>query len=329
MPTAPALSILDRSRTRSGQGDADALRATLARARRAEAAGVHGFWLAEHHAVPGVVGPAPTVLLAAVAAATTRLRVGTAGVMLPNHRPFVVAEQLAVLAALHPGRLEIGVGRSLGFTAPVRRALGAQTGEDAEERLVELLDWLHGRGPVTLRPRVPAPPVWLLATGAGLATAARLGLPVVVGGRLLRDVEPVRRYRDEHPGGRVSLLLDVVVADDEEAARRELLPQAVALARVRSRGEFGPLPTPQEAAAAVGSRGLTGRERADVERYLGEAVAGTAPQVRRRLQELLERTGAEELLVAATPYDEDVEAANDARLAELVPELTTRLRTAG
>ncbi|MEZ0491035.1 MsnO8 family LLM class oxidoreductase [Kineococcus sp. TBRC 1896] len=329
MPTAPALSILDRSRTRSSGSDADAVRATVRRAQRVEALGVDGFWVAEHHGVPGVVGSAPTVLLAAVAAATTRLRVGTAGVMLPNHRPFVVAEQVATLAALHPGRVEVGVGRSPGFTAPVRRALGAPASADADERLAELLDWLRGRGPVTLRPQVPAPPVWLLATGEGLRTAARLGLPAVVGGRLLRDVEPLRRYRREHPGGRVGLLIDVVVADDAEAARRELLPQAVALARARSRGEFGPLPTPGEAAAAVGSAGLTGRERADVERYLADAVAGTPGQVRQRLQEVLDRTGADELLVASTPYDEDVEAANDARLAALVPELVGGLRTAG
>ncbi|MEW1958140.1 MsnO8 family LLM class oxidoreductase [Kineococcus sp. NPDC059986] len=319
MPTAPALSFLDRSRTRTGQDDADALRATLGRARRAEDLGADGFWVAEHHAVPGVVGSAPTVLLAAVAAATTRVRVGTAGVMLPNHRPFVVAEQVATLAALHPGRVEVGVGRSLGFTAPVRRALGAHASADADERLAELLDWLHGRGPVTLRPLVPAPPVWLLATGEGLRTAARLGLPVVVGGRLLRDPEPLRRYRDEHPGGRVSLLVDVVVAEDESAARRELLPQAVALARARSRGAFGPLPTPAAAAAAD----LTDRERVDVDRYLADAVAGSAGQVRRRLQDLLDRTGADELLLAATPHARDVEAANDARLAELVADLRT------
>lgn len=319
MPTAPALSILDRSRVRSGQDDADALRATVRRARRVEALGADGFWVAEHHAVPGVVGPAPTVLLAAVAATTSRVRVGTAGIMLPNHRPFVAAEQVAVLAALHPGRVEVGVGRSLGFTAPVRRALGTHASADADERLAELLDWLHGRGPVTLRPRVPAPPVWLLATGEGLRTAARLGLPVVVGGRLLREPDPLRRYRSEHPEGRVSLLLDVVVGHDEAAARRELLPQAVALARARSRGEFGPLPTPDEAAAAS----LTDRERADVDRHLADAVAGTADQVRERLQVLLERTGADELLLAATPHDEEVEARNDSRLVELVQDLRT------
>lgn len=319
MPTAPALSILDRSRVRSGQDDADALRATVRRARRVEALGADGFWVAEHHAVPGVVGPAPTVLLAAVAAATSRVRVGTAGIMLPNHRPFVVAEQVAVLAALHPGRVEVGVGRSLGFTAPVRRALGTHASADADERLAELLDWLHGRGTVTLRPRVPAPPVWLLATGEGLRTAARLGLPAVVGGRLLREPDPLRRYRCEHPEGRVALLLDVVVGHDEAAARRELLPQAVALARARSRGEFGPLPTPDEAAAAS----LTDRERADVDRHLAEAVTGTADQVRERLQVLLERTGADELLLAATPHDEEVEARNDTRLVELARDLRT------
>ncbi|PRY15360.1 MsnO8 family LLM class oxidoreductase [Kineococcus rhizosphaerae] len=315
------LSLLDRSRTRSGRSDAEALQATVRRARRAEELGLHRFWVAEHHAVPGVVGSAPTVTMAAVAAATSRVRVGTAGVMLPNHSPFVVAEQLATLVALHPGRVDVGVGRSLGFTAPVRRALGTASADGFEDRLGELLDWLHGRGPVTVRPRVPAPPVWLLATGSGLATAARFGLPVVVGGSLLADPAALQRYRERTRHARVTLALDVLLARDEAAARRELLPQAVALARSRSRGEFGPLLPPQEAQRAD----LTGRERADVERTLAQTVHGDEETVAARLADLVHRTGAVELLVSATPFAEDAEAENDTRVARLV----ARLRTGG
>ncbi|GAA0293613.1 MsnO8 family LLM class oxidoreductase [Kineococcus aurantiacus] len=313
------LSLLDRSRTRSGQSDAEALRATVRRAARAEELGFHRFWVAEHHGVPGAVGSAPTVTTAAVAAATSRVRVGTAGVMLPNHTPFVVAEQVATLAALHPGRLDVGVGRSLGFTAPVRAVLGATSAAGFEDRLAELLDQLHGRGAVTVRPQVPAPPVWLLATGEGLVTAERFGLPVVVGGPLLRDPGPLRRYRERTPRAHVALALDVLVADDRDAARRELLPQAVALARARSRGVFGPLPTPAEAAAAV----LTDRERADVDRALAATVHGDEATVTARLTDLVRRTGAAELLVSATPYAEEVEAGNDARVARLVAGLRT------
>ncbi|WP_328292591.1 MsnO8 family LLM class oxidoreductase [Kineococcus sp. NBC_00420] len=317
------LSLLDRSRTRTGRSDADALQATLRRARRAEQLGLHRFWVAEHHAVPGVVGSAPTVLMASVAAVTSRIRVGTAGVMLPNHTPFVVAEQIATLAALHPGRIDVGVGRSVGFTAPVRRALGVSSADGFEDRLAELLDWLHGRGPVTLRPLVPPPPVWLLATGGGLEIAARAGLPVVVAGPVLTDPEPLHRYRAASPPGRarVTLSVDVLVADSVAAARRELLPQAVALARTRSRGEFGALPSPEEAAAAQ----LSARERADVERNLASTVHGDEAEVLDRLQDLVQRTGAVELMTSTTLHDEAAEAEADTRLARLL----ARLRTGG
>ena len=321
------LSLLDRSRTRTGRDDADALRATLRRAVRAERLGLHRFWVAEHHAVPGAVGSAPTVLMAAVAAATARIRVGAAGVMLPNHVPFVVAEQLATLSALHPGRVDVGVGRSLGFTAPVRRALGASSAEDFEDRLAELLDWLHGRGPLTLRPSAPAPPVWLLATGNGLGTAARFGLPVVVAGPLLAEPAPLARYRAESPPGRarVTASLDVLVADSAAQARRELLPQAVALARTRSRGEFPPLPSPAEAASAQ----LSARELADVETTLASAVLGGEAEVAQRLADLVDRTGAVELMVGTTLHDEAAEAEADTRLARLVARLGGGLRSGG
>ena len=116
-------SLLDRSRTRVGLPDAEALEATIARAVHAEQVGYHRFWVAEHHAVPGIASGAPAVLLAAVGARTTRIRIGSGGVMLPLHQPLVVAEQFLVLDALHPGRVDLGLGRSLGFTPPVRRAL--------------------------------------------------------------------------------------------------------------------------------------------------------------------------------------------------------------
>src|SRR5262245_27298908 len=113
-------SVLDRSRTREGHGDAEALRDTVTLARELEALGYHRFWVSEHHGVPGVAGSAPTVLAAAVAGATGSIRVGTGGVMLPNHQPLVVAEQFGVLESLSPGRIDMGLGRSVGFTGGVR-----------------------------------------------------------------------------------------------------------------------------------------------------------------------------------------------------------------
>ena len=117
-------SLLDRSRTRHGLPETAALEHSVQRAIDVEQLGYERFWVAEHHAVPGIASGAPAVLLAAVGARTRRIRLGSGGVMLPNHRPLVVAEQFRMLAALYPGRIDLGLGRSLGFTDPVRRALG-------------------------------------------------------------------------------------------------------------------------------------------------------------------------------------------------------------
>ncbi|WP_432487712.1 MsnO8 family LLM class oxidoreductase [Kineococcus sp. SYSU DK018] len=325
--TAPGLSLLDRTRTTAPAGggagdDAAAIRATLERAVRAQSLGYHRFWVAEHHAVPGVVGPSPAVLLAAITSAlepSSALRVGSGGVMLPNHVPLVVAEQFAVLQALRPGRVDLGVGRSAGFTAPVRAALRAP-GSDAQEftdRLSELLDLLHGRAPVTVRPHVPAPPVTVLATGAGLITAAHLGLPVVVGGPALDDPAGLAQYRERfvergHGGPHVVVLADVLVADDPAAARRELLPQAWSLAISRTSGRFPPLPAPGD----VRLDDLTARERRTVDAVLARNIVGTEAEVRRQVGDLLARVGARELLVATTVHDDELRAESDARLAD-------------
>ncbi len=289
--------------SRSGQDDAEALRATVRRARRVEALGADGFWVAEHHAVPGVVGPAPTVLLAAVAAATSRVRVGTAGVMLPNHRPFVVAEQVAVLAALHPGR----VWRSGWVARWVHRAGPARAGAPtrAPTRTSASPNCWTGCTAGAAHPAAPRPGAAgvALATGEGLRTAARLGLPVVVGGRLLREATRCGATA-EHPAGRVPAPRRR--RRPRRGGRAAGAPAAGGGARPRPQPrEFGPLPTPDEAAAASSHRPRARRRRAAPRRRRGR----TAQEVRTRLQELLDRTGADELLLAATPHDEEVEAA--------------------
>lgn len=139
-------SVLDRSRTREGHDAAEALRDTVRLAQELEGLGYHRIWVSEHHGVPGVAGSAPTVLAAAVAAATRTIRVGTGGVMLPNHQPLVVAEQFGVLESLFPGRIDMGLGRSVGFTDGVRRALGRDkdVADDFAGQLDELLGWFRG-----------------------------------------------------------------------------------------------------------------------------------------------------------------------------------------
>ncbi|UNX56350.1 MsnO8 family LLM class oxidoreductase [Georgenia sp. TF02-10] len=315
------ISLLDRSRTRAGEEPAAALRATVERAQRAEALGLHRFWVAEHHAVPGIASGSPPVLMAAVAARTSRIRVGSGGVMLPNHRPLVVAEQARMLAALHPGRIDLGIGRSLGFTAPVRAALGVSSyppdrfGRD----LAALRDLLDDRGPVTAQPSgTPRPPLFVLATGAGLAVAAELGLPVVVGGPALRgDLAALADYRARfrpttaQPEPYVVISLDVMVAATAERARDLLLPEAWATAESRTTGAFGPL-------RAEPPDRLTDRQRRAVERQLDLAAHGTAGQVRAELGDLVARTGAAEVLASTSTYDRAALAEADAALADLV-----------
>ncbi|MCP3421740.1 MsnO8 family LLM class oxidoreductase [Nocardioides pinisoli] len=319
------LSLLDRSRTRAGASDAAALEATVARAVHAERVGYDRFWVAEHHAVPGIASGTPAVLLAAIGARTDRIRIGSGGVMLPLHQPLVVAEQFLVLDALHPGRVDLGLGRSHGFTPPVRRALRRdhEDGDGFEDDLVELRGYLEGTAEVTARPATGSPvPMHLLATGHGLEVAARLGLPVVVGGPILGSDElagALARYRRSfvpHAGSapRVTISLDALVADDDATARELALPEAWAMAVSRQTGEFPPL----ESVAAIRDATWSGQVRRRVEASLDRAVAGSPATVRRRLEAMAERTGADELLASTSTHDRDALLASDRMLREVV-----------
>src|SRR3954470_20672760 len=268
------LSLLDRSRTRAGEPDAAALTGTVERAVHAERLGYDRIWVAEHHGVPGVAGAAPAVLLAAVAGATSTVRLGSAGVMLPHHQPLVVAEQFATLSAFAPGRLDLGLGRSPGFTPPVRRAL-RETERDFAADLAELRAHLTGTAEITLHPQPAAPvPMHVLATGRGLDVAAELGLPVIVGGPLLGvagDPAPglaaLAGYRRDfrpsaqQPEPRVSISLDVLIADTAAEAADLLLPEAWAMAQARTTGAFPAL----EPVAAVRAAARTPRQQEYVE----------------------------------------------------------------
>lgn len=318
------LSVLDRSSTREGQGEARALRETVEFARRVEELGYHRFWVSEHHSVPGLAGSAPTVLAAAVAAETSSIRVGTGGVMLPNHRPLVVAEQFGVLEALHPGRIDMGLGRSVGFTGGIRQALGQgkDAGEAFAERLGELLGYFTGEQRV--HPGVHARPgegmpvsPFILATGAGADIAAGFGLPLVVGGP--RAAEAATRYRERFRPSRwsqapyVVVAVPVAVADTEERARRLLLPEAWAMAHSRAHGMFPPLRPPE----AVAALDLTPRERQHLADALRGQIHGTPDQVAAALDDLTTRTTADEVLVTMTTHDRDEMLDSYRRLADL------------
>ncbi len=316
--------MLDRSRTRQGQRHAEALRETVAFARQAEALGYHRFWVSEHHGVPGVAGSAPTVLAAAVAAATSRIRVGTGGVMLPNHQPLVVAEQFGVLESLHPGRIDMGLGRSVGFTGGVRRALGHGK-DDAEhfgEQLAELLGYFTGDQRVHARPseglRVSP---FVLATGSSARFAAEAGLPLVIGAyrgedAMLRAIEAYRaQFRPSvwSPAPYVVVSSTIAVAGTSERARRLLMPEAWSSAYSRTHGVFPPLSSADE----IDSLTMTERERKFFDEAMLGHIHGTADEVADALHALTARTGADEFLVTTSTFDRAELLDSYRRLAEL------------
>ncbi|MFJ3670163.1 LLM class flavin-dependent oxidoreductase [Streptomyces sp. NPDC090106] len=324
---AARFSVLDRSRTREGHPYAEALRDTVDLAREAERLGYHRFWVSEHHGVPGVAGSAPTVLAAAVAGATRTIRVGTGGVMLPNHRPLVVAEQFGVLESLFPGRVDMGLGRSVGFTDGVRRALGRgkDDADDFAAQLDELLGWFRGTDPTGVHAR-PAEgltvPPFVLAMNEGAAIAARAGLPMVIGD--LRDRDRMRRGIDRYRDGfrpspwasepYVVVSGTVAVAATPEAARRILVPEAWSMAHARTRGTFPPLPP----AERVESLPMTAKERALHASGLTGHIAGTEDQVAADLETLLKETQAQEVLVTTSTYDRDALLDSYRRLAAII-----------
>ncbi|MCC2276585.1 MsnO8 family LLM class oxidoreductase [Streptomyces sp. ET3-23] len=327
-PVPVPLSVLDRSHTRQGRPPGEALRDTVRFAQRAEELGYRRFWVAEHHGVPGVAGVAPTVLAGTVAAATRRIRVGTGGVMLPNHRPLVVAEQFGVLESLFPGRIDMGLGRSVGFTDGIRRALGTE--KEAMDgfgvQLAELAEWFTAGA--RAYPQVHAHvaeglriPAFVLANDAGAEVAAAAGAALVIGGPKGRDGmrAAIDRYRAafrpspwwQEPY--VVAAANVAVAATADEARRLLIPEAWALAHSRTHGVFPPLRPAEEIAALP----MTDRERAAYEAGLRGHIHGTEEQVAAELATLVADTGADEVLVTTGSYDRAALLGSYERLARL------------
>ncbi|NAZ87982.1 LLM class flavin-dependent oxidoreductase [Kineococcus indalonis] len=316
-PGAP-LSVLDLSPVASGSGASAALRRTVALARTAERLGYHRYWLAEHHNQPATAGAVPEVLTAAVAAATTAIRVGAGGVMLPNHAPLRVAEAFRALEALHPGRVDLGLGRAPGTDGrtalALRRSPRTPGADDFAERYTELLGHVDGfpaghhlAGVRAVPDDAPLPPVWVLGSSErGARTAAALGTgyahaghtgegdPAAALGAYREGFSPSPRR--EHP--HALLAVGALVADTAERAQELLLAQRLAEVRLRQ-GRPAPLPGPEEAAAHP----WTPAERHVAAHLPGTVLAGTAADVAARLRELVAATGADELLVVTQVHD--------------------------
>nr|WP_225448569.1 LLM class flavin-dependent oxidoreductase [Streptacidiphilus sp. P02-A3a] len=317
------LSILDLATVGDGYTPTEALAATTELARKAEGWGFHRFWVAEHHGMPGVASSAPAVLLAHLAAATRTIRLGSGGVMLPNHAPLVVAEQFGTLHALHPGRIDLGLGRAPGTDPATARALRRgqldETGEDFPRLLGELIHFLDGDFPPghpyeRLRavpgqasaPGSGRPPIWLLgSSGFSARLAGQLGLPFAFAHHFsaANTVPALDLYRDSF---RPSEVLDkpyaligvgTVAADTPAEARRLAGSGALAMLRLR-RGQPALVPSPEQAE----NYPYTDVERDFVDAWLANIVIGDVPQVRQGLEELRRRTGADELMITSNVH---------------------------
>ncbi|MDC7122923.1 LLM class flavin-dependent oxidoreductase [Cellulomonas fimi] len=320
------LSVLDTAPLSAGQTSADALAATTRLARAADALGYRRFWVAEHHAMPMVASTSPGVLLAHLAAATGSIRVGSGGVMLPNHPALVVAEQFAMLEALHPGRVDLGIGRAPGAdpatAAALRRTVDGLGADDFPAELVDVLAMLGvPLGPVApsaAARRLTATPVatsspepWLLGSSLFSAQlAGELGLPYSYAHHFAtgRTAQAAQTYRDAFRPSpllaepRLMVSVSVLVADTEEEAQHLAGPSRVMTLALRTGRPLAPVVTPDDAA-----RILAGLDPRAAEEFFaqspGTQVATTPDRAVEELAALATRTGADELMVTGTAYD--------------------------
>ena len=309
------LSVLDLSPIVEGSDAAQALRHTLDLARHAESWGYRRYWLAEHHNMDGVASSATSVLVGHVAGGTERIRVGSGGVMLPNHAPLVVAEHFGTLATLYPGRIDLGLGRAPGTDPLTMRALRRRMAPNEEEGFVsdvlELQAYLGEPQPGQSVRAVPGTrtqvPIWLLGSSLFSAqVAAMLGLPFAFAshfapGLLMQALEVYReQYRPSAawPAPHAMVGVNVVVAEtDEEAAHLFTSVQQRFLGM--QRGVRGPLPRPVASMDGLWSEA----ERLSVERALSVAAVGAPGTVASRLSALIERTRADELIVTTGVHE--------------------------
>jgi luciferase family oxidoreductase group 1 len=316
------LAILDQSTIASGRGADEAIRETLALARLADEWGYSRYWMAEHHNSQSHAGSAPEMLVAAIAATTRRIRIGTAGVMLPHYSSLKVAEQFKVAEAIAPGRIDLGLGRAPGSDGRTAFALNPNANEAADrfpQQVQELLGWLgdglpdnHPFKAVAAMPAVPTrPEVWILGSSDfGAQVAAYFGLPYCFAHFISdRGSEQVTAlYREgfrPQPGvpGRLAaphcaLGVFALTADTEAEAWR--LYKSRELWRLfRDTGRFPPLPSVEEAEAYP----YTDAERAHLERIRPKAIVGAPEQVKARLEALAAAHGAQEMAILTPCHD--------------------------
>ncbi len=316
------LAVLDQSVALAGRPQGEAIRKTIELARHCESFGYDRFWVSEHHNNDAIVGTCPEVLLGAIAATTTRIRIGSAGVMLPHYAPLKVAEQFRVLDAIAPGRVDLGLGRAPGSDGLTAYALNPQADTRPNEFPSDIMDiqaWLAGE---PLREKHPfarigahpkgetIPEIWILGSSDyGAQVAAHFGLPYAFAwfftdGRgaeqamqFYRELyKPSPKYPKPHAG----LCVWALAADTEEEAAYHFQSRA-RFRLLRDRGVFGALESPEAAMSYTYSES----EKARLEGYKARAFVGKADQVADRIKALAKELDAQEMAIVTWAWDEN------------------------
>ncbi|MCU1442360.1 MAG: MsnO8 family class oxidoreductase [Cryobacterium sp.] len=340
-----SLSVLDLIPVRSNQSSGNAIAASIALARRADELGYRRYWVAEHHNMPAVASTNPPVLIGIIAANTSRMRVGSGGVMLPNHAPLVVAEQFAILEAAFPGRIDLGIGRAPGSDPVITsflRSSGAVSDVDAFPNNVQDIQALMDPGGAALRltsgqeyglratPQAASTAeLWLLGSSEYSANlAAKLGLPYVFAHHFAADTATpaLDLYRTRFVASptlaepRTFLTLNVSVAETAEEALALALPQLQSMARLRSGQPLGPLATVEEAAATA----LLPAQEHLVQDMLAKWIIGTPDEAASRIRSLAAAHRVDEVMVvpgaSASADDDPATAPGRVRAIELLAE---------
>ena len=327
------LSVLDLSPITEGSTASQSLANTLDLARHAERLGYNRYWLAEHHNMPGIASAATSVVIAHVAGGTKTIRVGAGGIMLPNHAPLVIAEQFGTLAALHPGRIDLGLGRAPGTDMNTARALRRNLDAGVDnfpQDVVELINYFAPAEPGQRVRAVPGEgqnvPVWILGSSTyGAQLAAMLGLPYAFASHFApTDLEhALDVYRSRFQPSQfldkpyVMLGLNVFAAETDAEAKLLFTSLQQAFVNLRT-GRPGPLPAPVENYDAD----LDPMAKAMLAQALSCAIVGSPQTVRAGLEAFIRRTGADELMVTAQVFDHTARVRSFEILAEAHKELS-------
>ncbi len=311
------VSVLDLSLVDAGSSGPQALQNTIEAAQTAERLGYSRIWLAEHHNTTAIASPAPEIMIGVLARETATIRIGSGGIMLPNHSPLKVAETFRVLEALAPGRVDLGIGRAPGtdtMTAlALRRSREALAAEDFPEQLAELRGYNeasesdHPFMKIKATPSdVPLPPIWILGSSDyGARLAAALGLPFSFASHInmTMAVPALRYYREAFspsetlPQPLAMLAVSVITAPTEEEVAALQRTSDLSMLRLVT-GQFGPIPTVEEAAAYQ----FNAAELAQIQRMRSQRVVGTPEQVLERINTLVADTGADEVMISSMVY---------------------------